>query len=263
MAFACGLQQAGGTAGALLASAGAAAAAGGAPEDSAARTLFVQVSPGSVEIGYVAGLPMWESRCPPACSAVHSLCLLTCSVLRAHSLCLLSRSLLQAAKVITANAASVGDTLLGVPLLCSTGALRPRSRGIQRGVQFIGAALYHAAPRCWQPCKRRWPVLCSLQHVACSLLAGICIFCTYLSSNPPSHSNHPQASTQMQPASCRTRGCGATPPHWWHTPSSAPAQLPGLQWVPASAAQQLVCDGCLRAASASCVHASLYSGVSQ
>lgn len=68
MAFACGLQQAGGTAGALLASAGAAAAAGGAPEDSAARTLFVQ-----------------------------------------------------AAKVITANAASVGDTLLGVPLLCSTG----------------------------------------------------------------------------------------------------------------------------------------------
>jgi hypothetical protein len=27
----------------------------------------------------------------------------------------------QAAKVITANAASVGDTLLGVPLLCSTG----------------------------------------------------------------------------------------------------------------------------------------------
>ena len=28
----------------------------------------------------------------------------------------------QAAKVITANAASVGDTLLGVPLLCSTGA---------------------------------------------------------------------------------------------------------------------------------------------
>lgn len=29
----------------------------------------------------------------------------------------------QAAKVITANAASVGDTLLGVPLLCSTGGL--------------------------------------------------------------------------------------------------------------------------------------------
>lgn len=42
MAFACGLQQAGGTAGALLAGGGA--AAGGAPEDSAARTLFVQVS---------------------------------------------------------------------------------------------------------------------------------------------------------------------------------------------------------------------------
>lgn len=34
-----------------------------------------------------------------------------------------ARSLfVQAAKVITANAASVGDTLLGVPLLCSTGA---------------------------------------------------------------------------------------------------------------------------------------------
>lgn len=62
MAFACGLQAAG----------GAAAGDGGAPgpQDAAARSLFVQ-----------------------------------------------------AAKVITANAASVGDTLLGVPLLCSTGGL--------------------------------------------------------------------------------------------------------------------------------------------
>ena len=35
-----------------------------------------------------------------------------------------SRTLLvQAAKVVTANAASVGDTLLGVPLLCAAGVL--------------------------------------------------------------------------------------------------------------------------------------------
>ena len=37
-----------------------------------------------------------------------------------------SRTLLvQAAKVVTANAASVGDTLLGVPLLCAAGAQAP------------------------------------------------------------------------------------------------------------------------------------------
>ncbi len=40
-----------------------------------------------------------------------------------------SRTLLvQAAKVVTANAASVGDTLLGVPLLCAAGAQRPLIR---------------------------------------------------------------------------------------------------------------------------------------
>ena len=34
----------------------------------------------------------------------------------------ISRTLhIQAAKVVTAHAASVGDTLLGVPLLCSAG----------------------------------------------------------------------------------------------------------------------------------------------
>lgn len=166
----------------------------------------------------------WEEAAvrPHAAQSTLGACCLILA-LQAYSLCLLPHSLLQAAKVITANAASVGDTLLGVPLLCSTGLLRPRWRGMQRGVQFIGAALYHTVPRCSLPCKRRWPVLCRLRPVACSLLVGICIICTNLSSNPPSHYNHPQASTPMQPASCRTRGCGATPPHWWRTPSSVPA----------------------------------------
>jgi hypothetical protein len=47
----------------------------------------------------------------------------------------------QAAKVITANAASVGDTLLGVPLLCCTGK-RPHgatARGGGRGGMHAGA----------------------------------------------------------------------------------------------------------------------------
>lgn len=56
-----------------------------------------------------------------------------------------ARSLfVQAAKVITANAASVGDTLLGVPLLCSTGA------GPEGGARWL-LLLCRAAATCPSP----------------------------------------------------------------------------------------------------------------
>ncbi len=67
----------------------------------------------------------------------------------------------QAAKVITANVASVGDSLLGVPLLCSTGQCRegPAAQLNQPGSTLLavdgcrtccGRALFSLLPCCQQ-----------------------------------------------------------------------------------------------------------------
>jgi hypothetical protein len=69
-----------------------------------------------------------------------------------------SRTLLvQAAKVVTANAASVGDTLLGVPLLCAAGA--QQSQKLQ---------LYGRRHLLTTPCRGRETFVTSLL-AACSL----------------------------------------------------------------------------------------------
>ena len=57
-----------------------------------------------------------------------------------------SRTLLvQAAKVVTANAASVGDTLLGVPLLCAAGAQRCRLLQTQGDHKLLSCPLQRVA----------------------------------------------------------------------------------------------------------------------
>ena len=96
MAFACGLQQT-----ALLAGPGGAGGLG-SPRQPPPPSMLPAGS-GSMMAGTPAG-----ATSAAVASAVEESAARTLFV--------------QAAKVITANAAAVGDTLLGVPLLCSTGA---------------------------------------------------------------------------------------------------------------------------------------------
>ncbi|KDD72837.1 hypothetical protein H632_c2832p0, partial [Helicosporidium sp. ATCC 50920] len=65
----------------------------------------------------------------------------------------------QAVKIITANAASFGDALLGVPLLACVGQHRAAVGLLQDGGYWVEAAALARAslsPDLWTPAFRRW-----------------------------------------------------------------------------------------------------------